>query len=232
MSRTVVIHQPDFLPYLGFFHRFLNADMWVILDNVQFVSGTSRSWTNRDKIKTPVGEKWITVAVQKAQKDSRINEITLSKNVDWRRDNLNLIIENYKRAPFFKEIFPYVEDLYGVECNKLIDFNLKSIEMLIELLVIKIERTLASSLNPVGKSNELLVNILKKVDATTYLSGVGARDYYDPKPFEDAGIKVVWQEFKHPVYPQLYGDFIPYLSSIDLLFNCGIEKSREILRSC
>ena len=232
MNKTVVIHQPDFLPYLGFFHRFLHAEMWVILDNVQFVSGTSRSWTNRDKIKTQVGEKWITVAVQKAQKDSKINEITLSKNVGWRRDNLNLIMENYKRAPFFKEVFPYVENLYGFECDKLIDFNLKSIEMLMELLDIKIERKLASSLNPVGKSNELLVDILKKVDATTYLSGVGARDYYDPKPFEDAGIKVVWQEFKHPIYTQLHGEFIPYLSAIDMLFNCGIEKSREILRSC
>lgn len=232
MSKTVVIHQPDFMPYLGFFHRFLNADMWVILDNVQFVTGTSRSWTNRDKIKTPNGEKWITVAVQKAPKDTMINEILLSENVDWRGGNLNMLKENYRNASFFDEIFPYIEVLYGFDCKKLADFNIKSIEMLLKMFNINIERGLSSSLNPGGKSNELLVDILKKVGATTYLSGVGARAYYDSKPFDEAGIKVVWQEFKHPVYPQLHGEFIPYLSSIDILFNCGIEKSREIIRSC
>lgn len=232
MSKTVVIHQPDFMPYLGFFHRFLNADMWVILDSVQFVTGTSRSWTNRDKIKTPSGEKWITVAVQKAPKDTMINEILLSENVDWRNGNLNMLKENYRKAPFFDEIFPYLESLYGLDCKKMADFNIKSVEMLLKLFDINIERGLSSSLNTVGKSNELLVDILKKVGATTYLSGVGARAYYDPKPFEDAGIKVVWQDFKHPIYPQLHGEFIPYLSSIDILFNCGIARSREIIRNC
>jgi hypothetical protein len=88
----------------------------------------------------------------------------------------------------------------------------------------------ASELPVEGKSNDLVVAILKQVGAKVYLSGVGARAYYDPAPFEQAGIKVLWQNFKHPVYPQLHGDFIPYLSSIDLFFNCGIEKSRAILR--
>jgi len=232
MSKIVVIHQPDFLPYLGFFHRFLNADLWVILDNVQFLQGSKKSWHNRDKIKTPYGEKWITVAVQKAPIESMIKNIALSNNVAWRTDNLNLLRENYRRAPFFNEVFPHLEALYGFECEKLIDFNLKSIEMLLELFDIEIERKRASSLNPVGKGNELVVDILKKVDATAYLSGVGAKSYYDPKPYEEAGIQVLWQEFKHPVYPQLHGEFIPYLSGIDLLFNCGIEKARKVLRSC
>ena len=91
---------------------------------------------------------------------------------------------------------------------------------------------MASSLNPEGKKNELLIDILKKVSAETYLSGVGAKAYMDEKLFENEGIKVIWQNFKHPVYNQLYGNFIPYLSSIDLLFNCGIEESRKTLRSC
>ncbi len=232
MNKTVVIHQPDFLPYLGFFHRFLNAELWVILDNVQFVRGTSKSWTNRDKIKTPNGEKWITIAVQKTERESNINEIALSKNVDWRRDNLYLIRQNYGKSLYFDEIFPYIEELYCFHCEKLVDFNIKSIEMLLTMFDIQIERKMASAFNPIGRSNELLVDILIKVAATTYLSGVGARDYYDPKPFEDAGIKVIWQEFQHPVYTQLYGEFIPYLSAVDMLFNCGIEKSRKTIRSC
>jgi hypothetical protein len=104
--------------------------------------------------------------------------------------------------------------------------------MLMELFSVKIETVLASDLEPVGKSNALLVDVLHKVKAGKYLSGVGAKAYFDPVPFAAAGIEVIWQDFKHPVYPQLYGDFIPYLSSIDLLFNCGIDHSRKILRSC
>jgi hypothetical protein len=229
--KTVVIHQPDFLSYPGFFHRFLNADLWVILDTAQFVSGTSRSWQNRDKIKTAQGEKWITVSVQKAPVGTAIKEILLSES-DWRRDNINLIYNSYSKAPSFNEVIPYINDLYRLECKKLMEFNLKSSEVLMRLFDIKIETELASNLCPEGKSNELLVDILQKVNADRYLSGVGAKAYYDPAPFTNAGIEVIWQDFKHPVYPQLYGDFIPYLSSIDLLFNCGINKSKEIIRSC
>jgi hypothetical protein len=89
---------------------------------------------------------------------------------------------------------------------------------------------LSSEINPEGKRNEMLVDILKKVSADIYLSGVGAKDYLDEKLFSDADVAVKWQNFSHPVYPQLHGDFTSYLSSIDLLFNCGIERSREILR--
>jgi hypothetical protein len=227
--KTIVIHQPDFMPYLGFFHRFLNSDLWVILDNVQFVS-KGKGWNNRDKIKTPNGEKWLTVSVEKAPLNTPINEILLSAN-NWKNDNLNLITANYRKAPFFTEIMPYIEKLYSFECEKLIDFNLKSIDMLLNLFDIKIEKILASPLAPVGKNNELVVDILKKVDADIYLSGVGARAYFEPVIFDNAGIQVIWQEFTHPVYNQLHGDFIPYLSSLDLLFNCGVEESKKILRS-
>jgi hypothetical protein len=228
MSKTVIIHQPDFLSYLGFFHRFLLANAWVVLDNVQFVTGTTKSWQNRDKIKTAQGEKWITVSVQKAPLGTLIKDILLSAS-DWRRDNLNLIRNSYVKAPYYTEIIPYIEDLYAYECSRLVEFNLKSSEMLMELLGVSIDMVLASELQPTGKSNELLVDILKKVGGDTYLSGIGARSYFTPEPFDEARITVIWQDFKHPIYPQLFGEFIPYLSSIDLLFNCGIDTSRKIL---
>ncbi|MBI5643508.1 MAG: WbqC family protein [Deltaproteobacteria bacterium] len=218
------------MPYLGFFHRFLFSDLWVVLDNVQFVA-SSRSWHNRDKLKTKDGAKWFTVSVEKCPRETMIKDVRLSADVDWRGDNLNLIEFNYRKAPFFDEIFPYVKSLYGFKCSRLVDFNLKSIEMLMGLFGIKIDSAFASALGAAGKKNGLLIDILKKTGATDYLSGAGARDYLEPALFEAAGINVVWQEFSHPVYPQLYGEFIPYLSSIDLLFNCGIEKSRVILRS-
>jgi hypothetical protein len=102
--------------------------------------------------------------------------------------------------------------------------------MLMDMLDVRIPIVLSSTLSPVGAKNELLVDLLQKVGASHYLSGVGARDYFDPAPFDAAGIKVIWQEFVHPVYPQLFGDFVPYLSSLDMLFNCGIERSRLLIR--
>ncbi|WP_287963187.1 WbqC family protein [Alcanivorax sp.] len=230
MKKTVVIHQPDFLPYLGFFHRLLHADLYVVLDHVQFVSSTSRSWTNRDKIKTPKGEKWLTVSVCKCPRDTPINRVLLSDTVDWRANNLNLLYQHYREAPYFKEIHPHLERLYEAEFRYLSEFTKASIDLLCELLGIDIDMVLSSDLGCQGQKNELLVDILQRVGATTYLSGVGARAYFDPAPFERAGIEVIWQEFRHPVYSQPYGEFIPNLSSIDLLYNEGIDGARRILR--
>ena len=232
MNKTVVIHQPDFLPHLAFFHRLVSADLLVLLDTAQYVDGTSRSWTNRDKIKTPQGEKWLTVSVKRAPRDTPIHQIMLSEVVDWRTGNLDLIRRNYGNAACFGQVFPYLQELYAWPCRKLVEFNFKSVEMLLGLFDIGIQMILAGTLDPQGRRNELLVDILKKVGATHYLSGVGAKSYFDPAPFRSAGIEVLWQEFQHPEYPQLYGPFVPFLSSIDLLFNCGISESRRILRSC
>lgn len=228
-EKLVVIHQPDFLPYLGFFDRLIRADIYVVFDNVQFVYG-SRSWTNRDKIKTKQGAKWITVATQKCPRDTKIQDVLIQENGDWKSRHLNILTENYKEAGYYKEIMPYMQKLYTSNTKRLMDFNMASIKMLMELLDIDIEIVYASHLGVTGKSNELLVDIMHKLGAKKYLSGVGAKDYYKPEVFEKADIEVIWQQFAHPVYKQLYGDFIPYLSTIDLLFNCGIQESRKILR--
>jgi len=227
----VVIHQPDFLSYLGFFHRLLYANLYIALDDVQYVS-SSRSWTNRDKIKTQNGERWLTVNVEKSPRDTAINQIKVSNSVDWKKQNLDLLKHNYRKSQYFDEIFPYLEELYAENIEKLADFNMASISMLLELFDIKIDVKRSSNLKTLKTKSERLVDILIKVDATHYLSGMGAKDYHKDKPFNDANIEVIWQDFKHPTYPQLHGDFIQCLSSIDLFFNCGIEKSREILRSC
>lgn len=226
----MVIHQPDFAPYLGFFHRFLHADLYIALDHVQFVS-SSRSWTNRDKIKTEQGEKWLTVGVKKATRDTSINHIQLSVDVDWRSANLFLLDHNYRKAPYFNELMPVLRKLYSEQFSVLHDFNMASIEMLMELLDVRIPWVWSSSLQPVGYKNAMLVDLLEKVSASHYLSGRGARNYFDPEPFATAGIEVIWQEFSHPVYAQQFGEFMPNMSALDLLFNHGITASREILRS-
>jgi len=228
-KKVVVIHQPDFVPHLGFFHRFLNADMYIALDHVQFVYG-SRAWTHRDKIKTAQGAKWLTVSVKKAPRDTAINQIELSTDTDWRQDNLHLLKQNYRHAPFYSELMPEIERLYAWPVKLLRDFNMASIEMLMGMLDVRIPWVWSSSLDPVGAKNDLLVNLLKKVSATHYLSGVGAQDYFQPEPFAQESIKVIWQNYTHPVYAQQFGEFVPYLSALDVLFNHGITASREILR--
>lgn len=228
--KTAVIHQPDFMPYIGFFHRLLQADILILLDHVQFVNHGSRSWTHRDKIKTANGECWLTINVKKAPHGTPINQIELADN-DWREKNLNLVRENYHGAAYFAELFSRVQALYAMPYKRLVDFNTASIRMLMEWFGIEIPMINSSDMQPNGRKNELLVDLLKKAGANRYLSGLGARNYYQPEPFLDAGIEVLWQQFIHPVYPQQFGEFIPYLSSIDLFFNCGIEPSREILRS-
>jgi len=228
--KTAVIHQPDFLPHIGFFHRLLHADVFIILDHAQYVTHSSRSWMNRDKIKTRNGEAWLTVSVLKAPRDTPINRIELADN-GWRQDNLNLVRENYRNAPYFDQLYPQLEALYALPCTRLVEFNLASIRMLLDWYGIAIPIIFSSVMQPSGTKNELLVDLLGKAGAGRYLSGPGARAYHRDEPFAEAGIEVVWQEFAHPVYAQQYGDFIPYLSSIDLFFNCGIEQSRAILRS-
>lgn len=229
-KKIVVIHQPDFAPYLGFFHRFLHADFYIALDHVQYVNGSSRAWTHRDKIKTAHGEKWLTVSVRKASRDTPINQIELSTDIDWRENNLRLLEQNYRKAPYYDELMSEIERLYAQPFSMLCNFNMALIEMLMDMLDVRIPWVWSSSLGPVGTKNELLVDLLQKVSATHYLSGVGARDYFQSEPFAKAGIEVVWQKFTPPLYTQQFGEFVPYLSVLDILFNHGILASREILR--
>lgn len=232
MKHTVAIHQPDFAPYLGFFHRFLHADMYIVLDHVQFVTNTSRSWTHRDKIKTSAGEKWLTLGVKKPPLGTPINQVALAPDNGWVQANLALLRENYRKAGSFREVMPLIEELYSDPPPLMRDFNLRWLERLVDLLDVRIPFVLSSTLQPNGQKNELLIDLLTKVGATHYLSGTGARGYMDPEAFSRAGIDVVWQQFEHPAYPQQFGSFVPFLSIVDALFNCGVDGTRALLRSC
>ena len=227
MNRLVVVHQPDFLPWLGFFDRLLRADLYVALDCVQYIN---RGWMHRDRIKTPLGPQWLSLSVKKSPRGTPMREIRLSEEAQWRDGNLALIRQNYRSAPFVDDLMPHLETLYRLPTMSLVEFNLASIGMLMDQFDINTQLIMASSLSPQGKGNDLIVDILRRVGATHYLSGEGARAYFEPGPFAAAGIEVVWQDFEHPVYPQMHGAFVPMLSAIDMLFNCGVKRARELLR--
>lgn len=226
----VVIHQPDFLPYLGFFHRLLLADLYIVLEQAQFVRGTKDSWTARDKIKTQHGERWITLPVQKAPLGTPICKIRLKQDVDWSRQHMAIYYENYRHAPYYRHILPHLETLYQDPPELLWEFNMRSIEMLAKLLDVERPILYSGRMNPEGKNNHLVADLVKKAGSHRYLSGTGARAYYDSAVYEQAGIEVVWQSFVHPVYPQQFEGFIPFLSTIDALMNCGIDETRRLLR--
>lgn len=228
MKTTVVIHQPDFAPYIGFFQRLIYADLIIILDNVQFVH-SNNGWTHRDKIRTKEGSKWITNSVKKTSRNSLINEIYYSKS-DWRIRNLNLIKENYRKAKFFETLFPFFEDLYYLKTESLIEFNMFWINSICNILDLKIDVVYASKLNVSGVKNELIINLLKSVNAENYLSGDGAKVYLNEEIFTANNINLIWQNYNHPFYEQQFDGFIPYLSIIDCLLNCGIKETKNLMR--
>ena len=227
--KTICIHQPDFLPYLGFFHRLLEIDLFIILDDVQFERG---GWHHRDKIKTKQGEQWLSLSTKKGVFPQNINQVELAeKSHVWVKKNLNLLIENYKSSLFFDTYFPEIQKIYFTGFQKMTDLNMAFLQFLLKAFDLQVDIVISSSLNTEGQSNQKLINLIKATDGTHYLSGVGARAYLNEEMFAQEGISVEWQNFSHPIYPQLHGEFIPYLSSIDLLFNCG-SRSKDILRLC
>lgn len=211
----VTIHQPDFLPWLGFFHRWAMSEKYIVLDDVQFIR---RGWHHRDKIKTPGGVKWLTVPVKKKGKfDQLIKDVRLEDGEGWRRMHLNTLRACYGKAPGFEEHFTFIETIYMLNDRFLIDFNMKLLEYAAQALGIETEMVLASEFSIEQTATARLVELVKSVGGTHYLTGTGSRDYLEENIFEQESISVDWQQFTHPTYPQLHGGFEPGMSIVDYL---------------
>ena len=222
-----VILQPTYLPWMGYFGLIDIADVFVFYDDVQFVG---RSWFQRNRIKVSKGKWiWLTVHVIKKYKQ-KINEVKINNDANWSEKHWKSITFAYNKAPYFKDYVDIFKKLYEKEWKYLVDLNVTIIKEICKLLGIDHTKFIfSSSLKVEGKKTDRLINILKKIGADEYISGPEAKVYIEPEKLKKAGIKLYWFEFNHLVYPQLYGDFIPYLSVIDLLFNVG-GKSLEVIR--
>jgi hypothetical protein len=151
-----------------------------------------------------------------------INEVKINNNIPWGKIHWKTIGANYAKAPYFKEYKHLFENIYQKKWENLMELNEALIKMICEILCIKnIKFIRASELDVSGKNTELLINICKAVGADSYISGFGGKKYMEEELFEEEGVKLEYSEFKHPVYDQLRGDFIPNLSVIDLIFNKG-----------
>jgi len=220
-------HQPNYLPYIGFFNKVIQSDIFVLLDHVQYVD---KEWQNRNKIREPNnGWIWLTVPTQNKHTLQKINEVIIENSADWQRHHWNLIKNSYGKSPFFEHYRDFFEDVYLKKWVKLFDLNETIITYILRELDIKTKIVRSSDLNIEGKKTDMLIDMCKKANAKAYLSGVGGYNYLDEQKFERNNITLFYQDLHHPIYNQRFEPFIPNMSVIDLMFNLGSEESRKII---
>ena len=210
-------HQPNYLPWLGYFHKMLSCDLFVILDDVPHSKGAI---TNKNVIKSSEGPRLLSVPL--ARKKALIKDVILINESNWHKKHWSSLQTCYARASYWKDYKKLFLPIYEEPGEKLANLNLRLINVIRELLDIRTPMVRSSEIPGLtGKKGTRIINICKYFGADVCLSGVGARTYNDDEEFAKNNLRLVYQEFEHPVYPQLWGDFIPNLSAIDLLFNCG-----------
>jgi len=222
------IMQPTYLPWIGYFDLMDNADVFVLFDTVQF---EKQAWQQRNRVKTSENTaKWLSVPV-KQDLGQRIRDVKIDASNPWRRKHWGSIEQYYKRAPYWKTYSDGLAEIYAQPWDSLYKLNFTLINFLKDQVGITTRLVQASDIPVSGEKVGLLVNICHNLKADLYLSPVRAADYIEKdNVFAVEGITLQYHQYTHPVYPQLFGEFLPYMSVIDLLFNQG-SKSLEIIRS-
>jgi hypothetical protein len=230
------INQPAYLPWLGYFNRIDAAQKHIELDHVQF---EKNSFINRNKIKTKDGSIWLTVPVKTKGRfgNNTINQVEIDNTTNWQKKHLQSIYQNYKKTFYFDLYFPLLESIYKKKYSLLIDLinqsnNFFIVQLNIQTFIIK-----SSSLNITSSKSDLILDLCINEKATTYLSGPLGRNYLDKNKFIENNIEILYDDYKHPTYSQLYDKFEPYMCILDLLFNHGgqsldiIKQGRNFNRS-
>jgi hypothetical protein len=228
----VAVHQPHFVPWLGYLDRMARSDLFIVLDHVQF---ERRNYQNRTMIRLEDQAKWLTVpVVQLSQKerivDKRIDNSEDGSSRSWGPNHFKTLKYAYRKAPYFDQYASRLQDILESRWDRLVDLDLAMLEFARDAFEIRTPLVRSSQLKAEGARSALLLNLCKEVGATAFLGGLGgSRAYLDLAAFEQAGMGVRWQDFVHPEYAQC-GDapFMKGLMSLDLLFNCG-PAGRDLL---
>jgi hypothetical protein len=225
-------HQPNYLPYAGFFEKIARADRFLVVDNVQFVKRGTFGWMHRNRIRSnsPEGWDWLSVPVlSKGKYTQQIREAEIDNSTPWARKHWRSIEWNYRRAPHFKAYADGFRELYEKEWKSFCELSCAFIELILRVLGVSKTMDRTSALGITGESTGLVLSMCKATGADTYLSGVHGRDYLDEAEFGKQGIRLLFQDYACPPYPQCWpGEFIPNLSVIDLIFNCGPDSLKVI----
>lgn len=225
--KVIGIHQPGYLPWLGFFKKMLNSDIFVYFDDVSFVKN---NYYNRNLIRTNAGPLQLTIPIR-MNEESKINDVKIDNSKNWQAKHKKSIIHNYSKAKHFKNYSNFIEELYEKKFERLIDINIEIIEFLKKEFSIKAKTVFSSELNVTGSASERILEICKQLDAEKYITGtVWAKKFLNVQDFKNNNISVEFQEFIHPEYKQLDNNFIPNIAAIDLLFNEGDINSAKILK--
>lgn len=228
-KKMISVNQPYFFPFVGFFYKAYLSDSFVILDDVQFPRGTT--WINRNRFKNAQGSLWITVPVKKKGLGlQKINAVSICHDGRWGKKQLQSLKHAYARAPYFMDHRKFLENLFSTGYGKLVDLNLEIIRYLMRRLQVETNVVLLSELDIRAKGDSLLITICKKLGASGFLIQKAAKKYINSERFKAEGIQVVDFRPPTPVYPQLWGEFLPNLSALDLILNCG-PKAHEIMIS-
>ncbi len=223
--KTVVISQPMYFPWVGMIEQMALADVWVHLDDAQFSKG---GFFNRVQIKTTDGTPWLTVPLAEKKLGQRLNEIQTAVH-DWQRKHLTTLKQAYAAAPHAAEMLAQVEAVLAADHASLADLSAASMEALADLFDVLPKIILRSSeLAIKGGGSERVLAICQELGATRYVTGQGAADYLDHATFDEAGIAVEYMKYEKRAYPQLHGDFTPFVSALDLLANCG-QAGRDVI---
>jgi hypothetical protein len=223
----VSINQPAYLPWLGYFHRIAISELHIVLDRVQF---EKNSFTNRNKFRIKDGWCWLTVPVKTKGKFGQlsINHLEIDNTSRWAEKHWATVRFNYGRAPYFSEHAAFLERVYSQPWTCLNDLMREITTYILRAFGITTRLLYSSEMEVEGTKDELILALCRSVGATNYISGPLGRDYIRGELFEQAGVRVVYHNYRHPTYSQVYAGFEPYMSAVDLLLNCG-PKSLEIL---
>ncbi len=224
------VHQPQYIPWLGYFDKIAKSDAFVFLDEAQY---KEREFHNRNKIRTDRGALWLTVPViSKGLGKQKISDVFIDHDIDWRKQHLESLKTYYGRAAYFKKYIRFFEDLYYWKWERLGKLNVLIARFMLKELGINTPLYFESELGTTATKTERIIELCLKMKADKYLFGSGGRDYLEEEKFKRAGITLVYQEFEPPVYRQQYmrdkDHFLAHLSTVDLLFNEGPD-SRKVL---
>jgi len=220
---TVAIHQPNFFPWLGYFDKIARCDKFVFLDNVQYPKSGKGQWMNRVMLNISGNKSWLTAPVDRSHHGLRmIDEMMFSDGAQWRRKAEKTIVQNYCKRPHFEAEWPWLRELLMNEDDRLLEYNMKALTAIIGKIGMDMSKTvLASQLEINAKATEMLIGLTKAAGGDAYMCGGGAKGYQNDSDIESSGLKLIYQDFAHPVYPQGCGEFMPGLSIMDAIFNIG-----------
>ncbi|MBQ5735098.1 MAG: WbqC family protein [Lachnospiraceae bacterium] len=223
----LTIHQPNYWAYPGLIGKIMRSDKFLYLTKVQF---DKSSWQNRNRIRVKEGWKYISVPVENKGKDGQlIADVKISNMTNWRNQHLNAIKFAYQKAPYYDEYFPFLKELYSKKWSELQELDIFITNFVLKELESKTEILYDRDFNFEGEKNELLIDICHKLDEKEYMSNKGSENYVDIEKFNESGIQHIYINYDGAEYSQVYDGFEPGLSVLDMLLNCGPEKTKQII---